>query len=317
MKRSVVFKFVLMVVASGVLSCVAWAQTIKTFTSLQAWQAAVQGSSQFSQTFQEFTEDTYFQTAALRVGPFSLQQIGRDPTFGLFQNFIDVPPLQFTDNSGVTNAALYTKFGVVTVAMNFSLPVFGWGANFYDAETGELENLVLTGTGGTVIATVPVTVNTGFFGFVISPSEGIAGITFESRLDIPDPTVGQGFGLENVVGALTGTAALVLNPGSVNFGNVKVFTVSPTVSITVTNYTNQTAVYESSSGLGEFSFDPGTCVSIDPFALAPGASCSFGVSFRPTTVGPAKGSITFKTFDGPVTFRLSGFGDKYESSARQ
>ena len=189
------------------------ADTIETFTSLLAWQAAVAGSPQFSENFSSITQDTYFQTVAVDVGPFSLEQIGHDPIFGDFRNFIDVPPLQFTDNSGVTNAAMYTKFGINTVDMTFGSPVFAWGANFYDAETGELENLVLIAPGGDVVGTVPVTVNTGFFGFVISPSEGLSKITFESQLDNPDPTVGQGFGLENVVGAYT--TAPVPEPASI------------------------------------------------------------------------------------------------------
>jgi hypothetical protein len=190
----------------GILLCLAqskaYADTINIFTSIAAWQAAVVGSPQFSETFSNFTQDTYFQTGPLNVGPFSLEQIGQNP-FGDLGNLIDVPPLQFTDNSGVTNAAMYTKYGVSIDLMSFSGPVFAWGANFYGAESSELENLILTAAGGGVVGTVPVTVDTGFFGFVISPSDGLSSITFESQIDNPDPTIGQGFGLENVVGAYT------------------------------------------------------------------------------------------------------------------
>jgi hypothetical protein len=192
---------VVVVLAAGMLLRPVHAQTVTTFTSLQAWQAAVTQSWQFSTNFQSVTRDTYFQTETVSFGPFSLQQIGTDPTFGFFQNFIDVPPLQFTDNSGVTNAALFTKYGINTVEMTFSSPVFAWGANFYGAQTGELWNLVLTATGGGVVATVPVTVDTGFFGFVLSPAQGLNGVTFESQIQNPDPTVGQGAGLESITGA--------------------------------------------------------------------------------------------------------------------
>ena len=51
----------------------------------------------------------------MNVGPFSLQQVGLDPVNGLFQNFIDVPPFQFADHDGNTNAAIFTKYGVTTV----------------------------------------------------------------------------------------------------------------------------------------------------------------------------------------------------------
>ena len=87
--------------------------------------------------------------------------------------------------------------------MRFDAPIFAWGADFYGAETGELLNLVVTGFSGGIVATVPVTVDTGFFGFVISPSQQVGAISFQSRLRNPDATVGQGFGLENVVGAYT------------------------------------------------------------------------------------------------------------------
>jgi hypothetical protein len=209
MTRHGVAVFVLVVLASGMLSSSAGAQTVNTFTSLPSWQAAVASSWLFSQNFQSFTKDTYFQTVPLNVGPFSLEQVGEDAVIGFFQNFIDVPPLQFSDNSGVTNAALYTKFGVQTVDLTFAAPVFAWGANFYGAQSGELVNIVLTATEGGVIATVPVTVDTGFFGFVISPSEGVSKITFTSHIDNPIASVGQGFGLENVTGAYTSVPTLV------------------------------------------------------------------------------------------------------------
>lgn len=194
--RTIIISFLLAVATPGFLQA-----GIVTYSSLASWQAAVAGHAQFSEDFSEFTQDTYFQTVSVTAGPFTLAQIGHDPIFGDFRNYIDVPPLDFTDNSGVTNAAMYTKFGINTVDLTFSSPVFAWGANFYGAESGELDNLVLTAVGGGSAGTVPVTVDTGFFGFVTSPAVGISKITFQSRINNPDPTVGQGFGLENVVGA--------------------------------------------------------------------------------------------------------------------
>jgi hypothetical protein len=193
---------------TGVWSHSANAQSVTTFTSLQSWQAAVANSWVFSPSLGSFTKDTYFQSTPVVLGPFSLQQNGADPTFGLFRNFIDVPPLQFSDNSGVTNAAMYTKSGVTTVQLIFNSGAFAWGANFYGAQSGELLNLVLIGSGGAVIGTVPVTVNTGFFGVVVSRSAGLKQITFESEIDNPDSSVGEGFSLENVTGAYTALPTL-------------------------------------------------------------------------------------------------------------
>ena len=69
-----------------------------------------------------------------------------------------------------------------------------------------MDNLVLVAPGGGTIKTIPVTVNTSFFGFVTSPTKAVSEIIFESQINNPDPTVGQGFGLENVVGAYNAPA---------------------------------------------------------------------------------------------------------------
>jgi hypothetical protein len=208
MKRRMTRRWVAAIVGGSFLLCWAPAKAyaqVTTFTSLQAWKAAAKSDPSFRgferDKFRKFTRDRYFQTSGVRSAFVSFRQVGQDPTFGYFENFIDVPPLQFTDNSGVTNAAMYTKFGLVTVEMTFHKRIFAWGANFFDAQTGELENLILTAPDGSAIATIPVTVNTGFFGFVTDPSQEIKAITFESQIDNPDPSVGQGFGLENLVGA--------------------------------------------------------------------------------------------------------------------
>jgi hypothetical protein len=268
----------------------------------------VAGSSQFTENFQEFTRDNYFQTGKLKTMPFSLQQMGTDATFGGFENFVDVPPLQFTDNSGVTNAALYTKFGLISVDMKFNSPVFAWGANFYGAQASELVNLVVLDTSGNTISTVPVTVDTGFFGIVITPSEGIGDILFESQIENPDPSIGQGFGLEQVVGACTGTCitgAVTYNPSSVNFGNVSLGTKTASKLVTVTNSTASVATLVSETGVSEFGAMTGsTCGA----TLAAGATCIFYVYFAPTVAGPATGILTDSTADGPVTFTMSGTG---------
>src|ERR1017187_4443417 len=160
-KGSTIARSVVIILAAGtvlsLVQAVAYADVL--YTSSAAWQAAVLGSAQFSETFSEFTQDTYFQTGAVPAGPFSLEQIGHDPIFGDFRNYIDVPPLDFTDNSGVNNAALYTKFGVNTVQMTFASPIFAWGANFFGAESGELVNMVLIAPGGSVLETIPVAVD--------------------------------------------------------------------------------------------------------------------------------------------------------------
>ena len=289
----------------------AFSQTVTTFTSLEAWQAAVKGSPQFSEDFSSFTKDTYFQTSTLNVGPFTFQQAGKYTVYGSIGNLIDFPPFQFSDNSGVTYADLYTKYGLITVNTNFTYPIYGWGANFYGAESAELETLVVNGSGGSVIATIPVTVDTGFFGFVISPSENITGITFESRIDNPDPSVGQGFGLENVVGAYTGSGpgGIVFSPSSLNFGDVGVGSESAAKSVKVTNNTSEPASYDGEMDVAEFDIPEGSCVTLKPtLTLEPGKSCTFSVQFKPTKVGTDSGDVQVTSSAGPVLFKVSGTG---------
>jgi hypothetical protein len=174
------------------------------FTSRPAWQAAVAGHPTFLEDFEEFKADSQFRTATVDVGPFTLRQQGS----GSFRNFIDVPPLVFPDNNGTANASMFTNFGTTTVALTFKAPVVGFGGDFFGAESGELLDIDLIGAGGKVLATVPVTVDTGFFGFVNSPEQGVDQLIFRSRTNIPG-AFGEGFGLDNVVGA-----TVVPEPGS-------------------------------------------------------------------------------------------------------
>ena len=188
------------------------AQTVTTYTSLQSWQAAVAGSWQFMQGFTTVTQDTYFQSSPVNFGPFSLQQVGQDTVFGLFENFIDVPPLQFTNNSGATNAALYVKSNLIKVNLTLNGKTYAWGANFYGAQSGELLNMTLYAPGGNVISTIPVSIDTGFFGFVAGSTASaapVAQITFSSQLTNPDASVGQGVGLEAITGAYASSPTLV------------------------------------------------------------------------------------------------------------
>jgi hypothetical protein len=166
------------------------------FTSRSAWQAAVAGHPTFLEDFEEFKADTQFRTVTVDVGPFTLHQQGS----GSFRNFIDVPPLVFPDNNGTAHASMFTNFGTTTVDLTFKTPVVGFGGDFFGAESGELLNIDLIGAGGNVLAAVPVTVDTGFFGFVTNPEQAVDQLTFRSRTNIPG-AFGEGFGLDNVAGA--------------------------------------------------------------------------------------------------------------------
>lgn len=174
------------------------AEAITIFTSRTDWNNAVIGSETFIEDFESFTSDTEFRSTPVDVGEFTLLQVGGNLEF---RNLIEVPPFEFTDNNGTNHASLFTNFGATTVDLTLNTPVFAWGADFFGADetTGERLNLDLVLDMGGTFATIPVTVNDGFFGFVTNPVEDIRKITFVSRNNLEGG--GEGFGLDNVTGA--------------------------------------------------------------------------------------------------------------------
>ncbi len=190
---------VIAALATGTAAFLARAQAqVSVFTSRPAWEAATAGSpGVFFEDFEGFAVDTPFRTATVDVGPFTLRQAGS----GALRNFIDVPAFEFPDNNGTKHASLFTNSGGTTVDMTFAAPLLGWGADFFGTATGELLDLDLVLETGEVLAAVPVSLDTGFFGFVTSPAHTIGRVAFRSRTDIPGP-IGEGFGLDNVAGAL-------------------------------------------------------------------------------------------------------------------
>lgn len=174
------------------------------FTDRTAFDAAIAGSPRFDENFQSFAADTQFRTTTVNVnGNFTLRQVGsRD-----FRNQIDAPSIEFPESSNdTTNASLFTNFGETTVDLAFTAPVFAFGADFFEAASGEMVYLDLFRDTGELFTTVSVTVDTGFFGFINVPQELIGRISFRSQIDnvgIP----GEGFGLDNVVGGLATTQA--------------------------------------------------------------------------------------------------------------
>lgn len=103
---------------------------------------------------------------------------------------------------------------------------------------------------------------------------------------------------------------LYFAPGSANFGNVPVGTISPAMTINVHNYTGAAATFMSATpNLSEFNFQGGTCgVPNRSQTIPANTSCSFTVEFTPSAVGPVKGSFTLSSGSGPVTFTLTGTG---------
>ncbi|HEY0758982.1 MAG TPA: choice-of-anchor D domain-containing protein [Acidisarcina sp.] len=102
---------------------------------------------------------------------------------------------------------------------------------------------------------------------------------------------------------------LVFSPQSANFANVGTGTTAGPIFVTVTNATKQPASYVTSANLNNFSIMGGTCGPITPATvIAPGASCTFSVTFSPTVMGLQVGSFTLATPSQSVLFQLKGNG---------
>jgi subtilisin family serine protease len=113
----------------------------------------------------------------------------------------------------------------------------------------------------------------------------------------------------NSSASLTGTGqvnTVSISPSSINFGNQNVNTTSAPQNVTIMN-TGDVSFYINGWGYGS----PFTATNNCPFNLNPGASCTFSITFAPTSYGTYTGSsFTFSgSFPGsPATVPLSGIG---------
>jgi len=190
---------------------------VSLFTNTASWNAFVapEASAIYVEDFQGFAADTSFRTSPVAGSFFTIEQEGS----GDFRNSIDVPPLVYEGleaNNGTSYASMFTNYGLTTVEMSFGSPIFAWGADFFDAGSGEMLDVDLVGPGGGTLATLQVPGGNTFFGFAVTgPVQGIDEIIFRSRIDVPGAT-GEGFGMDNVRGAAAG--AVIPAPGAILLG---------------------------------------------------------------------------------------------------
>lgn len=103
--------------------------------------------------------------------------------------------------------------------------------------------------------------------------------------------------------ALSGTGALLpfntVSPGAVAFGNQTVATASAPVVLTATNAgsatMNITTVTVAGTNSADFTKGSDTCAGQ---ALAPGASCTFTITFKPGAAGARSGRVTVNSSNG-------------------
>src|SRR5206468_154939 len=113
---------------------------------------------------------------------------------------------------------------------------------------------------------------------------------------------------QTVTLSASGSAPVTFSPTSLSFGNV-VQTTNSTRTLTLTNRLNTTLTVSSvavSGVSGPFAVASNTCGT----SVAAGKSCTVGVTFSPTAVGSATGTLTFNdnAIPGLQTVSLSGTG---------
>ncbi|MDP4219800.1 MAG: phage tail protein [Bacteroidota bacterium] len=102
---------------------------------------------------------------------------------------------------------------------------------------------------------------------------------------------------------------LILSSQVLDFGSVRVGTTSDARPVTITNNGRGTLnlLLPAVSGAGSYE---GFSISQQPevLVLSPGASSTFSLVFKPTTIGSADGSVKIATDAGPITIQLKGQG---------
>jgi hypothetical protein len=145
---------------------------------------------------------------------------------------------------------------------------------------------------------------------VFSPTAGDNGV-INGSLNVTTSNGG------NASAALAGTAfpvlsGLVVSPPTLSFGSDPVGTPSPTATVTVTNFGPGPVTVNSeqvTTDPADFSVGA-TCTGQ---ILAVNGSCSFTVTFNPTSAGVHLGLVTINTSVGSPTIGLSGFGTLAEA----
>ena len=104
----------------------------------------------------------------------------------------------------------------------------------------------------------------------------------------------------------TGIVPVTLSSGSLNLGTVAVGNTSTATTVQLTNQENVGLNFTKIAAGGAFSLASNNCGS----GIAAGATCTIGVKFSPTVLGPAAGTVTFtdNAVSSPQSVALAGTG---------
>jgi minor extracellular serine protease Vpr len=126
------------------------------------------------------------------------------------------------------------------------------------------------------------------------------------------PNENWGSGKLDILAAMNAVAATIaampsVNPTNLAFGNQKKGTTSAPHSVTLSNNGTAALTITSVAISGNFKVATNTCGT----SLAPGGSCTIGVTFHPSKIGSLTGTLSIKDFNpnSPHIVPLTGTGD--------
>ena len=193
--------------------------TINFFTDRAAWEEAA-ASASFTENFSEFSADTPFQASPVVLNGMTIQQEG---TERMAWNEVDVPPLQFTPNSGGNSGLLLTNFpedgsSGIQVRITFTDLNRAFGFDSWSGNDGEGAVLDVF-NGATLLGSRALTGGNGdFLGYVLTGVDTSMTVLFRSDRLVPGMG-GERFYIDNLVG--TTVAKGPPPPPTTSFGAIK------------------------------------------------------------------------------------------------
>jgi hypothetical protein len=172
-----------------------------------------------------------------------------------------------------------------------------------------LGTLSVTGTnannfalsGNTCNGTTVAAAGTCTFGVTFTPtSTGVKSGSISIPSNIPTVTVPL-----SGMGATSAPAVSLAPAPSWDFGNQNVGSTSAANSFTLTNTGTANLNVGTLTTSGEFAFSSNTCNNA---TVTPAGTCSFGVTFSPTSAGVKSGSVSIPSNIATATVSLSGTG---------
>ena len=158
----------------------------------------------------------------------------------------------------------------------------------------------------TVTGSVESQVPLSYQGFATACPNTASCVAVGQLGNYPDPTVG----VVQRIDLTTPAPGFSANPSSVSFGNRHVFATSPTSTVTVTNTGTAPLTFSSVAITGTnarfFKIASNTCTG----SIAPGATCTTGVTFKPTQSRSYSASLVYtdNAPGSPQAVPLSGRG---------